>query len=363
LFERLGGPRPNIRPEIFRAMIEVSTGICRDVTEVRRDLDAVLAEVRQAADALGFGLASAGSHPFARHRERLVYPAERYQGLIDRNRWLARRLMVFGLHVHVGMTSGEHAMATINGLLPYLPHLLALSASSPFWQGSDTGLASSRITIFEALPTAGHPCTFRDWADFERVHNAMTASRAITSVKDIWWDIRPHPDYGTIELRICDGLPTLGEITALVALVHALCARQEERYEQGERPKPPPQWVLRENKWRASRWGRDAAVVLDSDGRTRPLREELACLVGDLEPYAARVGAAAGLAAAREMLARMPSYERQRALFARHGSLVPVTDALITELATDRPVCCETRPPAASAVGRGDPLPGSVGPL
>jgi carboxylate-amine ligase len=119
----------------------------------------------------------------------------------------------------------------------------------------------------------------------------MIASRAITSVKDIWWDIRPHPDYGTIELRICDGLPTLGEITALVALVHALCARLNERYAQGERPKPPPQWVLRENKWRASRWGRDADVVLDTDGRTRPLREDLACLIGELEPYAARVGA------------------------------------------------------------------------
>ena len=337
LFERLGGPRPNIKPEIFQAMLEVSTGVCRDVTEVRRDLDTVLAEVRAAAAALGFRLASAGSHPFARHRERLVYPAERYQGLIDRNRWVARRLMVFGLHVHVGMRDGEHAMATINGLLPYLSHLLALSASSPFWQGSDTGLASSRITIFEALPTAGHPCTFRDWADFERVHDAMIASRAITSVKDIWWDIRPHPDYGTIEVRICDGLPTLGETTALVALVHALCARLDERYAQGERPAPLPQWVLRENKWRASRWGREADILLDSTGRTRSLSQDLACLVRELEPHAARVGAADGLAAVQEMLARPPSYERQRAQFARHGSLLPVTDALIAELETGRP--------------------------
>jgi len=339
LLARLGADHPRVRPEIFQAMIEVSTGICRDVPAVRRDLDAVLAEVRQAADSLGFRLASAGSHPFARHRERLVYPADRYQGLIDRNRWVARRLMIFGLHVHVGMRSGEHAMATINGLLPYLPHLLALSASSPFWQGSDTGLASSRTTIFEALPTAGHPCTFRDWAHFERVHDAMVASRAIRSVKDIWWDIRPHPDYGTVELRICDGLPTLGETTALVALVHALCARLDEGYQRGERPTPPAQWMLRENKWRASRWGWDADVVLDPDGRTRPLRELLACLADELEPYAGRVGATAGLAAARAMLARPPSYERQRALYARHGSLLPVTDALISELARDAPVC------------------------
>jgi carboxylate-amine ligase len=338
LLQQLGGERPNVRPEIFQAMIEVSTGICRDVVEVRRDLVKVLADVRQAADALGFRLASAGSHPFARHRERLVYPADRYQGLIDRNRWVARRLMVFGMHVHVGMRDGEHAMATINGLLPYLPHLLALSASSPFWQGSDTGLASSRITIFEALPTAGHPCTFRDWSDFEQVHDAMIASRAITSIKDIWWDIRPHPDYGTIEVRICDGLPRLRETTALVALLHALCARLDERYAAGEPPAPLPQWVIRENKWRASRWGRDADLTLDATGRTRNLREDLVSLVGELEPYAARVGAGAGLAAVREMLDTPPSYERQRALFARHGSLVPVTDALIAELADDAPV-------------------------
>jgi carboxylate-amine ligase len=338
LLARLGGPRPTIKPEIFQAMLEVCTGVCRNVAEVQRELESALAEVRAAADALGFRLASAGSHPFARHRERLVSPGDRYQGLIDRNRWLARRLMVFGLHVHVGMRSGEHAQAVINGMLPYLPHLLALSASSPFWQGSDTGLASSRITIFEALPTAGHPCTFRDWQDFEAVYDAMRRSGAIRSIKDVWWDIRPHPDFGTIELRVCDGLPTLRETIALVGVMHSLCAWLDARYADGERPQPPSMWTLRENKWRASRWGFDAEVILADDGRTRPLREELGELFGHLAPWAARCGAGPALATAAEMLAQPPSYERQRALFARHGSLVPVTDALIAELASDRPV-------------------------
>ncbi len=344
VFERLGGPRSNIKPEIFQAMLEVSTGICRDVTDVRRDLDAVLAEVRQAADALGLRLASAGSHPFARHRERLVYPAERYQGLIDRNRWVARRLMVFGLHVHVGMRDAESAQGVINGLLPFLPHLLAFSASSPFWQGSDTGLASSRISIFEALPTAGHPCTFRDWRDFECVYDAMVASGAIRSIKDLWWDVRPQPDYGTIEIRVCDGLPTLREIVALVGVVHSLCAWLDARYAAGERPDPPSMWTLRENKWRASRWGLDADVIVADDGRTRPLREEFVDLLERLAPWAAQCGAAGALADAARILAAPLSYERQRALFARHGSLLPVTDALIRELATDRAVCGESRP-------------------
>jgi carboxylate-amine ligase len=223
-------------------------------------------------------------------------------------------------------------------MLPYLPHLLALSASSPFWQGSDTGLASSRITIFEALPTAGHPCTFRDWQDFEAVYDAMRRSGAIRSIKDVWWDIRPHPDFGTIELRVCDGLPTLRETIALVGVMHSLCAWLDARYADGERPQPPSMWTLRENKWRASRWGFDAEVILADDGRTRPLREELGELFGHLAPWAARCGAGPALATAAEMLAQPPSYERQRALFARHGSLVPVTDALIAELASDRPV-------------------------
>lgn len=338
ILERLGGPQPRVRPELFQAMLEVTTGICHTTADVRRDLADVFRVVDTAARDLGLRLASAGSHPFARHRERLVYPAERYEGLIDRNRWVARRLMVFGVHVHVGMPSGDAALALINGLLAYLPHLLALSASSPFWQGSDTGLASSRITVFEALPTAGHPCTFRDWCDFERVYDAMVASGAITSIKDIWWDVRPHPDFGTVEIRICDGLPTLRETVALVGLVHSLCAWLTERHAAGAPHPPLAMWVLRENKWRASRWGLEADVVLSAEGRTRSIRDDLADLLGQLAPAAERVGASAALADVTTMLDRPPSYERQRHLFARHGELLPVADALITEFATDTPV-------------------------
>ena len=337
LLERLG-PRPDVRPEIFQAMLEVSTPVCRSAAEARTCLARVLSQVRAAAEALGLRLASAGSHPFAKHRDRLVYPAERYQNLIDRNRWIARRLMVFGLHVHVGLRDGPEAQAVINGLLPYLGHLLALSASSPFWQGNDTGLASSRITIFEALPTAGHPCTFADWDEFVRLYDAMVASGAIGSVKDIWWDVRPHPDYGTVEVRVCDGCPTLSEISAVVGLVHALVAWLAERHRGGERFRPPAEWVTRENKWRASRWGLDADVVIDAAGTRRPVRDDLRDLLAHLAPYATRTGSVAELYAVREMLERPPSYERQRVLFERHRSLEDVADALVQELATDRPV-------------------------
>lgn len=338
ILERLGDRQGTVRHELFRAMLEVATGICTTAEQARRELANGLTAVREAATALGYRLAMAGSHPFARHRDRLVYPSERYEALIDRNRWAVRRLMVFGLHVHVGMRDGDHAMATINGLLDYLPHLLGLSASSPFWQGTDTGLASSRTAIFEALPTAGHPCTFTDWADFERVYDAMIASRAITSVKDIWWDIRPHPDLGTIEVRVCDSLPTLEETIALVGLVHSLCAWLGERQAAGERFAPPPMWMIRENKWRASRWGLDADLVVEPSGVNRLLRQDLGALLEHLEPSAERVGATAALASVTTMLDRPTSYERQRALFAQHGTLVPVADALIRECEGGTPV-------------------------
>jgi carboxylate-amine ligase len=336
LLERLPAD-PQIRPELLQAMIEVSTGVCADVGQVRRDLEAGVARLRGAAHDLGLDLAAAGSHPFARWRERLVYPSERFESLMDRNRWLARRLMIFGLHVHVGMRDGPHAVAMLNGMLPYLPHLLAVSASSPFWQGYDTGLASSRITLFEALPTAGHPCTFRSWPEFQELYAAMAASRAIGSIKDLWWDIRIQPDYGTVELRICDGLPTLSETVAVVALVQALLARLDADYRDGRTFEPPPYWVLRENKWRASRWGLEAEIVLDETGRTRLLREDLDRLLPELETVAGPLGCAAELQRIGAMIAGGLSYERQRQVFARTQQAEAVADSLIREFATDQP--------------------------
>lgn len=313
-------------------MVEVNTGVCDNAAAAERDLVVALSRLRAACAAEGVVLAGAGSHPFARHRERLVYPAERYAKLIDRNAWIARRLMIFGVHFHLGMPDRERAWQVLNGLTWYLPHLLALSASSPYWQGSDTGLASSRITIFEALPTAGHPCTFDDYAAFEDFYDAMLASRAITSIKDLWWDIRPHPDYGTIEIRICDGAATVREVVALAALAHALAARLLAGVDAGERIAPPPVWVLRENKWRASRWGIEADLVVDASGRNVPLKQDVERLAADLEPIARSQRAGAEFAGLGALLSR-PSYVRQRSVFKEQGTLDAVARSLVEEFA------------------------------
>jgi carboxylate-amine ligase len=281
--------------------------------------------------------ACSGSHPFARYADSVIYPAERYRLLLERNQWAARRIMTFALHMHLGMRDGDHAVAMINSLLPFLPHFLALSASSPFWQGEDTGLASSRITELEALPTAGHAPTYTSWREFETLHDSLVASGSIASVRDLWWDIRPRPDYGTVELRICDGLPTLSETVALVTLLDALARRLDGEYKGGSRPAPPPDWMIRENKWRASRYGLEAEILLDDQGRTAPLRKEVEKLMETHRTAASRSGSARAFSALERMLEHGCSYERQRRILRRSGSMKAVTEALKEELRTGRP--------------------------
>jgi carboxylate-amine ligase len=338
IFEKLGGEQTHIKPELVQSMIEINTGICNTVDEVRRDLDQQISVIQNICTELGLELSSSGSHPFARYTDRIIYPAERYKYLIDRNRWMARRLMVFGLHVHVGMRDGDHAIAMNNAMLHYIPHVLALSASSPFWQGMDTGLASCRVTVFEALPTAGHPCTFANWREFERFYDSMIASRSISSIKDIWWDIRPHPDYGTLELRVCDSLPNLEETVMLVSFIQTLFQWFDEQYASGKLFSPPPYWVLRENKWKASRYGMEADIILDEMGRTALLADEVLGLLKMLEPHGRRLGVSEELAGIPELMKRGHSYARQRKIYEKEGTFLAVTESLVKEFQSRLPL-------------------------
>jgi carboxylate-amine ligase len=338
IFEKLGGELQHIKPELMRAMIEINTGVCKSIKEVKRDLEDQITRLEAIGGELGVEFASSGSHPFARYSDRIPYPAERYRYLIDRNRWMARRLMIFGLHVHVGMFDAHHAMAMNNAVMYYLPHLLALSASSPFWQGKETGLASSRVTIFEALPTGGHPCTFQTWEDFVFFYDSMIASKSISSIKDIWWDIRPHPEYGTVEIRVCDGLQTLRETVALVALVQCLYTWLNERYRSGEKFTPPPYWILRENKWKASRYGLDAEVILDASGKTNLLKNEIESVVDRLMSTAESLGCQEELSDVKRMLHHGLGYERQQRVFEKEGTFLAVTESILQDFKRREPL-------------------------
>ena len=332
LLERLGNDHPKIKQELTQSTIEVITGICTDVDHALEDLGGSLKELYELGDELGLTFASAGTHPFGQWRDQKIFPNDRYQDLVERIQWPARRLLIYGLHVHVGLSSGEKAIAVSNALASYLPHLLALSASSPFVDFEDTGLASTRSKIFEGMPTAGLPYRLGNYGEFQRFMNTLVRAEAIQSIREIWWDIRPHPSFGTLEIRICDAPSTMKELATLVALVQCLVVAIGDRYEQGAPIKLLKPWILRENKWRAVRHGLDADVICDNDGDHGSLRDDLPGLVEKLEPTAQRLGCLDHLRGVYDILEGGGSYERQRASYERTKRLPDVIAGLSAEL-------------------------------
>lgn len=330
-----GGLHPKAKHELFECCIEIITGVCQTVPEAIADLAGTLAEVRAAAGRRGLTVVCSGSHPYSLAAEQVVSPSERYDRLVEEMQWMARRLQIFGVHVHVGVRSPEKAVSIANALARYIPHFLALSASSPFWEGRDTGLASSRSKVFEGLPTAGLPAPIENWSDFEEYMTTLVAAEAISTVREVWWDIRPHPDFGTVELRMCDGLPTLREVGAVAALAQCLVAHLDRLDDAGEIPPRQRDWVLRENKWRAGRHGIDASVIVNDRGEVETMRAAIARLVAEVAPEAEALGCTEQLAEIERIVEVGPSYLRQRAVSDHGRNLWAVVDLLARELAQD----------------------------
>jgi carboxylate-amine ligase len=333
------GEHPKMKYELMQSAVEVVTGICSTVAEAKGDLAATISQLQRITGERGTMLACAGTHPVSDWRDAKMAPIQRYAELLENLQWLARRIQTFGVHVHVGIRDRSKAMPIVNALAGYLPHFLALTASSPFWSGHDTGLASSRSVIFGGLPTSGPPQPLAEWSDFENYMDTLLRAGTIRSIKEVWWDIRPHPDFGTVEVRMFDGLPTLREIGMAAALTQSLVHLLDTQLDRGYQLPRPAAWVVRDNKWRATRYGLDAMVITDDYGSTAPLRDQLYELVRELEPVAERLGCAAELAVAFEVLDQGASYERQRALVASGGELADVVDALAAEFSEDRFVC------------------------
>ena len=332
-----GEPHPKAKNELIESNIELITGICSTVAEARADLEATLGEVMPVAAGLGMALLCAGTHPFADWSVQDITPNERYNRLVDEVQWPARRLAIFGIHTHVGVRSAEKAIAIANALTTYIPHFLALSASSPWFEGRDTGLASSRTKVFEGLPTAGLPALLDSWEEFQELMTTLISAKAISSIREIWWDIRPHPNFGTVELRICDGLPTMSEIATVAALAQCLVARLDSQIDQGYTLPRPKRWIVSQNKWRAARHGLDAQLIIDDQGKLAPLREEIEELVEELTPAARKLECEAELLGALRILEGGPSYLRQRRWVEAGATLPDVVDRLVEELRSDEP--------------------------
>ena len=327
---------PKIRHELMQSTVEVVTGVCSTVSEAKDDLSATISQLERITGRRGTMLACAGTHPVSDWRDAKMAPIQRYAELVEQMQWLVRRIQTFGVHVHVGIRDGSKAIPIVNALAGYLPHFLALTASSPYWNGQDTGLASSRAIVFGGLPTSGPPQPLTDWTEFEEYMDTLLRAGTIRSIKEVWWDIRPHPDFGTVEIRMFDGVPTLREIGMTAALSQSLVQLMDTQLDRGYKLPTPPAWVVRDNKWRATRYGLDAIVITDDSGSTAPLRDELYELTRELQPVADRLGCGPELGVVTEVLDSGASYERQRAIVTSGGGLGDVVDALVTEFAEDR---------------------------
>lgn len=332
-----GGEHPKAKHELFECTVEIITGICATVAEAKDDLDTTLKEVAASAERRGLAMLCSGTHPFSDWHDAQISPDPRYARLVDEMQWLARRMQIFGVHFHVGVRSAEKSIAIANALTAYIPHFLALSASSPYWHGRDTGLASCRSKVFENLPTAGLPYRLDDWAEFEQFMETLVNAQAITSIREVWWDIRPHPDFGTVELRICDGIPRLGEVAGLAALAQSLVEWLDTRIDAGEALPVPREWVIRVNKWRAARYGVAAEIIGDDHGTRVPLERSIRELIDELAPVATKLGCLEELRSILDTLERGPSYLRQRRVVEAGGGPLDIVDSLVWELETDRP--------------------------
>ncbi|MBI5060672.1 glutamate--cysteine ligase [candidate division KSB1 bacterium] len=319
------------KPELLETIIEVISKPCRTVQEVRADMLPKIKEVQRVAEKIGYTTTFVGTHPTATWGEQRITKNERYQEFVHRMQWPVRRAMIMGLHVHVGVASGEKAIAFLNAITTFLPHLLALSCASPYFAGEDTGLASCRVKIFEVMPTAGLPHRMLNWAEFQRFMRTLITAGAIKSIREIWWDVRPHPGFGTIEIRVCDGTPDFEDVLAITAMIQALVVWLDHLYDLGDELPIHKYWSIKENKWRAARYGLDGDVIYDDHGQTRPFRDDIRELLATLRPFAATQDSTGELERIELMLNRDGSYSRQRKAFEKSGSLEGVVESLVAE--------------------------------
>ena len=261
-----------IKPELFTSTVEINTDIHHSTAACIRQLQTLTRDVRRMLRPLHGDILASGTHPFSHWRQQIATDDPRYARLLERLQWMARRFNIFGIHVHIGMPDGDTCIRVMNQLLPVMPAFLAISANSPFWHGEDTGLSASRIKVFEGLSQGGMPFYFRDWEDFEHCAARLLATGSIDSVRDIWWEMRPHPDFGTLEIRVGDMPFSLDDTAAYIAYVRAetMAAMQTPQ----DRPRVHPS-LIRENRWRACRYGIQMEIIDPQTETARPLLQWL----------------------------------------------------------------------------------------
>ena len=323
---------PYVKHELFESVIEINSAPCVNTTDLRNDLKKHVQVLYQAASKLGVKLSMAGTNPISNWARQTISPLKRYQDIADKIQMPVKRMLIFGLHVHVGVQSGDEAIAVKTGLMDYLPHLLALSASSPFWVKRDSGMESYRVKILETLPTTGLPFKLDNWEEFSELVYVLKKAGTIESIREIWWDIRPHPDFGTVEIRICDAVPLVDDVISIAALIQSLVAFLAKKYRLGEETDHLPSFLIRENKWRAARYGIDGKLIINNLGDTVPIQQAVERLLAELSPTAKELKIESDLLNINKIFERGTSSKRQRKVFNEtSGDWNLVVDSLINE--------------------------------
>ncbi len=325
-------PEVHLEKEFLQNTVELVTAVHETVPDAVAELSRGLGVLKEAASELGLCLWSSGSHPFSDWRRNPVSAKTAYAEIIERTRYWGSQMLIWGIHVHVGISHEERVWPIINALMTKYPHLLALTASSPGWDGLDTGYASNRTMLYQQLPTAGLPFQFRTWAEWESYMHDQDLSGVINHTGSMHFDIRPAPKWGTIEVRVSDSTSNLRELAAVVALTHCLVVHYDRMIDSGEELPILQPWHVAENKWRAARYGLEALVITSRDTDERWVTQELAELVDDLSPLAAELGCLEELHLVSEILERGAGYQRQRRIHDITGSWIPVIDATCREM-------------------------------
>jgi carboxylate-amine ligase len=327
----------HFKPELMQCVLEINTDICETVGDAERDLRGKLAIVESACDAIGLRLWWGATHPFSSWQEQRITPDDRYLKLVSLLQEMARRLVTFGLHVHVGVDSGDKAVMISDRIMRHLPTLLALSVSSPFWEGRRTGLQSHRSKVMEGLPTAGLPTLMRNWSEYVWLVNHMIETGFINTVREIWWDVRPHHNFGTVEVRVCDMPGNLQDTLAIGALVQCLVKALSDEIDNGTYQHDSHPMMVQQNKWRAARFGNQAKLVDTLTYRSASVRDTVARLVELLQRPAAELDCEKYLAHCITMASKPSAAQRQLDLMEELNDPPEVVRRLVDEARITKP--------------------------
>jgi carboxylate-amine ligase len=320
-----------VKPEMHQSVIEIGTGICRTIQEAKEEIRDIRSQIVGLAHANGLRLSAGGTHPFAHWASQDIYPDERYHTIVEDMKMVARANLIFGLHVHIGVEDRETAIQLMNGARYFLPHLLALSTNSPFWLGMETGLRSYRCKVFDKFPRTNIPDLYASWSEFEDYVDLLIRTNCIDDAKKIWWDIRPHPYFPTLEFRVCDMPMRLEESIAIAALCQAVLAKLYQLHKQNLTFRHYSRALLMENKWRAARYGLDGKLIDFGRQEEVPARRLIGEILEFVSDVVEELGSREEIGYIQRILEEGTGADRQLKVFHETGDLKRVVDYMITE--------------------------------